>query len=470
MIHLSSRVPTHPVDHPVDQPVCKALCRPGAIQVHQPASEGDRAVHTVDALGRRRLRGIRSAAAAGIAVAALSGIGGASAGVVAFDAQPQHNSVEWRTFAEASGAVLAAPMEFWAHPDGPLARDWFLCSHGAVIEGICMNEVAFGGGAATGALTEPLSTGEGPLGDTTFIYNAWAGAWEIVVSFRRPVVGVGIMTADHFNPFDVNAMTIEVFDDLHGNGATIGAASSPALNFQLNNRFFIGIVDTEARIRSFRLRCPNVHSDTVFIESIELAVDPAIEHEPLASADLNMDGIIGGADLGILMGAWGTACVTADLDASGVVDGVDMGILLAQWDEDPASGGGGDGEGEERGDSAEPSLDGSSVGVATATGGPAPDGTAAFRGSTALRMSGRRPEPVVTNESGGGATTVAPPSSVAEAPDAVRGAVDPAPSRTPDVAISREDDLRRGVSGRRRTTDDPGAPTASTGGRDVPRR
>lgn len=312
--------------------------------------------------------------AAAIAAGVVTAIAGAmaattaSAEVVAFDAQPELNSVEWRAFAEASGALISAPMEFSTHPEGALERDWFLCSHGAVIEGVCMNEVAFGSGALTGALAAPLSTGEGPLGETTFIYNAWVGAWEIVVSFRRPVVGVGIMTADHFNPFGVNAMTLELFDGLHGTGATIGAASSPSLNFQLNNRYFLGVVDTEARIRSVRLSCPNLHTDTVFIESVEVAVDPQIEDAPLASADVNLDGVIGGADLGLLMGAWGSGCVSADLDANGVVDGVDMGILLAQWNELPVGGdGGGDGGDREETLEPKPSVEPTSPAVAAAS-------------------------------------------------------------------------------------------------------
>jgi hypothetical protein len=50
-------------------------------------------------------------------------------------------------------------------------------------------------------------------------------------------------------------------------------------------------------------------------------------------ADLNWDGQIDGADLGILLSTWGI-CTTpcdADLNASGAVDGADLGILLNAW-------------------------------------------------------------------------------------------------------------------------------------------
>lgn len=47
--------------------------------------------------------------------------------------------------------------------------------------------------------------------------------------------------------------------------------------------------------------------------------------------DLNGDGIVDGADLGMLLGAWGRANSAADLDGDGTVGGADLGILLAAW-------------------------------------------------------------------------------------------------------------------------------------------
>jgi hypothetical protein len=47
--------------------------------------------------------------------------------------------------------------------------------------------------------------------------------------------------------------------------------------------------------------------------------------------DLNEDGLIDGADLGLLLGAWDTSDPVADLNGDGVVDGADLGLLLAQW-------------------------------------------------------------------------------------------------------------------------------------------
>jgi hypothetical protein len=46
--------------------------------------------------------------------------------------------------------------------------------------------------------------------------------------------------------------------------------------------------------------------------------------------DLDGDGRVSGADLGILLAAWG-ATGPGDLDGDGVVGGADLGVLLAHW-------------------------------------------------------------------------------------------------------------------------------------------
>jgi len=62
-----------------------------------------------------------------------------------------------------------------------------------------------------------------------------------------------------------------------------------------------------------------------------------VDDEPDCSipADLNCDGVVDGADLLILLSAWG-ACADpgdcpADLNGDGVVDGADLLMLLSSW-------------------------------------------------------------------------------------------------------------------------------------------
>lgn len=48
-------------------------------------------------------------------------------------------------------------------------------------------------------------------------------------------------------------------------------------------------------------------------------------------SDFNQDGVVNGADLGLLLAAWGTSQCPLDLNGDGVVNGADLGLLLAAW-------------------------------------------------------------------------------------------------------------------------------------------
>ena len=48
-------------------------------------------------------------------------------------------------------------------------------------------------------------------------------------------------------------------------------------------------------------------------------------------ADLNLDLLVNGADLGLLLGAYGSPGPVGDINEDGIVDGADMGLLLAAW-------------------------------------------------------------------------------------------------------------------------------------------
>ena len=47
--------------------------------------------------------------------------------------------------------------------------------------------------------------------------------------------------------------------------------------------------------------------------------------------DLNGDGRVSGADLGILLGDWGSSLQRSDLNRDGTVNGSDLGLLLGEW-------------------------------------------------------------------------------------------------------------------------------------------
>ena len=52
------------------------------------------------------------------------------------------------------------------------------------------------------------------------------------------------------------------------------------------------------------------------------------------SPDLDNDGLVTGADLGLLLAGWGQPGPT-DLNGDGTTNGADLGLLLAAWSASP---------------------------------------------------------------------------------------------------------------------------------------
>lgn len=65
-------------------------------------------------------------------------------------------------------------------------------------------------------------------------------------------------------------------------------------------------------------------------EGTTKTIIPGTRLSHTSTADLNGDGIVDGADLGILLAAWGSSG-SGDLDGNGVIDGADLGLMLAAW-------------------------------------------------------------------------------------------------------------------------------------------
>lgn len=74
---------------------------------------------------------------------------------------------------------------------------------------------------------------------------------------------------------------------------------------------------------------PGSGADILMANSIAVALQPSCVAGQCG--DIDGDGQVNGADLGILLAAWGTGDRSADLNADGVVNGADLGILLSNW-------------------------------------------------------------------------------------------------------------------------------------------
>lgn len=68
----------------------------------------------------------------------------------------------------------------------------------------------------------------------------------------------------------------------------------------------------------------------------EIVVDDQGCAPAVCDPDLNADGVVDGADLGILEALWGLPVELGDLTGDGLIDADDLGLLLAAWGDCPA--------------------------------------------------------------------------------------------------------------------------------------
>jgi hypothetical protein len=66
-------------------------------------------------------------------------------------------------------------------------------------------------------------------------------------------------------------------------------------------------------------------------ENVGWRVGAGLRVQQTCAADVNGDNTVDGADLGVLLGAWGGGGGPTDLNGDGLADGADLGILLGAW-------------------------------------------------------------------------------------------------------------------------------------------
>lgn len=110
-------------------------------------------------------------------------------------------------------------------------------------------------------------------------------------------------------------------------GLASGIGGVPAtLNFSFDtNGAAPGTYGAFVSIKTSDENIPGASNATIFLS---LSVTVAGAGVP---GDLNDDGAVDGADLGLLLSEWDTNNTDADLNDDGIVDGADLGILLASW-------------------------------------------------------------------------------------------------------------------------------------------
>ncbi len=75
--------------------------------------------------------------------------------------------------------------------------------------------------------------------------------------------------------------------------------------------------------------CGNTPLPNMFGSYVDLGGNTVCD----CAGDLNLDGAVNGADLGLMLAVWGPcgASCAYDLNLDGLVNGADLGLLLSAW-------------------------------------------------------------------------------------------------------------------------------------------
>jgi hypothetical protein len=128
---------------------------------------------------------------------------------------------------------------------------------------------------------------------------------------------------------DVDGFPVAVDLNWRGDGATAFNDPSPGKTLTGHDdwaavRLPLGVGGGFARDASLPPAEPEITTDVL----AALAASTPPPPTPCVT-DINADGVTDGADLGLLLGAWGSE--GADLNGDGVTDGADLGLLLGAW-------------------------------------------------------------------------------------------------------------------------------------------
>lgn len=195
--------------------------------------------------------------------------------------------------------------------------------------GLTVNGSVTGPGGITDSVDcdDGATDGSGVSGRSIF----GPGIPGLTINFNGTVLGgfptaAGVVWTDGST---FNNVTFEAFD---ANGVSVGTLvglnlGDGSFNSGTAEDRFFGVYHSGG-ISKMTIKCQALGAGSgIEIDHIQYG---AATLAPPCAADLNGDGIVNGADLGMLLAGWGAAGA-ADLNASGSVDGADLGLLLAAW-------------------------------------------------------------------------------------------------------------------------------------------
>jgi hypothetical protein len=209
----------------------------------------------------------------GLAISTVLTAGIANAAVFGYVANPTGNSTDFQTAAASYGASVNTDINFNTHPLGPLNGSFYLGTHGVTLSSSGdSNTIVFGSGPGDGNDSSgPLSPGEGANSASNYLQDGSSPS-NFTISFATPVLGAGLFIIDYFNPSADNPLTIEAFTGANGTGTSLGLFTSPSLNFQNNNRYFMGVISDANNIGSLVFTDVNSNTgDSTGIDDVQFA-------------------------------------------------------------------------------------------------------------------------------------------------------------------------------------------------------
>jgi hypothetical protein len=283
---------------------------------------------------------------AGSAATTVSGTGGQLTSVIRLEGEPAVAAIEYLT---VTGGLTGTniPGTSFLVGGGIYAKDSAARMRGCVVRN---NAASFGGGAyflnCTGMVMNTAFRGNTASTDGGGL-QANLGAMRLIdvtvqdnVSNSR---GGGLHLVQGTPEMLRVTVTGNRSDNLMG-GVSWFAQGSPASELTMSSctvtgnvaliaQGGIGVTESPALVPALTLDgttvCDNLPRPNVAGRWNDSGGNDVCDCPP----DLNLDGVVNGADLGLLLSNWGpcAATCTYDQNADGVINGADLGLLLSSW-------------------------------------------------------------------------------------------------------------------------------------------
>ena len=165
------------------------------------------------------------------------------------------------------------------------------------------------------------------LGPTVLSSPAIAlGGEDATISYR-----CWFVCNDAGDPSQEDALRVEISTDEGGTWNVADEISASAAAW-IDRSFVVSSVATPGETLTVRFVVEDRPNNSITEAGIDLVrVERTVCEDPSNPADLDGDGVVNGADLAVLLGAWGEKGGAADLNGDGVVGGADLSVLLGNW-------------------------------------------------------------------------------------------------------------------------------------------